>query len=98
MAGVTVGRITATATIVTGDCYYNGAFLHDLIGDAQLTLYKGTAATAANVIDILACSDEQQADRSWVGQEGIYCKGGIHAVLNNGDDAALYYTRSGSGS
>lgn len=95
MGGITTVRVTATATVVTGDVRYNGGFCHDLAGDAQMTVYKGTAATAANVIDILAASDEVQTDRAFLPPPGIHCPGGIHCVVNNGDDFAIYYTAEG---
>jgi len=58
-------------------------------------LYKGTAATAANLIDVLGATDENQVGHSTVPGKGIYCATGIYADITNGDNAVVWYTVSG---
>ena len=84
--------VTTTATAVSQDAYYRGGVVLDLTGDGRALVYKGTAATAANLIDVLAASDEKQTDRSVIGAPGIRCPDGIHVVKTNCDNVVIWWT------
>jgi len=83
--------VTTTATVVTGDCRYLGASIRDATGDGNAIVYKGTSAVAANVVDVLAASDEVQADHSVPPKPGVRCPGGIHVVKTNCDNVVIWY-------
>ncbi len=84
--------VTTTATVTTKDAYYNGAVIFDAAADGNIKVYKGQAATAANLIDVLGASDEKQTDRSWWGERGIRCPSGIHVVKTNCDNVVVMWT------
>jgi|ETNvirnome_6_100_1030635.scaffolds.fasta_scaffold03048_7 hypothetical protein len=93
MPAVTVAELDTGGDqqVTASPCYYFGATLQDLGGDASIQVFKGDAATQANGIDCVGCSDEVQADRSWYGPHGIYCPNGFYVNLTGTVDLACCY-------
>lgn len=87
--------LAATGQVEAKECYYHGGVLYDLTGDAVVLVYKGTSAVAANLIDVLSATDENQTDRSNIPAQGIYCKTGFYATKTNGDNLLFRYEVAG---
>lgn len=86
------GNLAAStgAAVVSRDSIFTGAEVYDATGDAILTVYRGTAATAGNEICVVAASDESQFGAS--PKRYIPCEGGIYYVLTGaGSTARVFY-------
>ena len=86
------------ASVTTNNARYLGGVMHDLTGDGNVKVYHGAAATLANLIDVIACSDEVQAAHSLAPGQGIYCPGGIYVDITNGDACVIWYEPEGAAS
>lgn len=90
----------STGAIVTGcgsttvplSVEYRGARLHDVTGDAVLHVYSGVAATAANLLDVLACTDETQCAQSSV-PESIEARGLFYVLAGTSAEAVIHFGR-----